>query len=204
VAQAAPLVAAPVAGPLTSALNQLTNFASQCLELCGGISYFTGSNGLRAGVGGLLDLCGVGCEASTQQSIGDFYGAAVFGVMSAYGRVGRALSAGGRIAPYAVGTYDSLKAGSMVGDGLDIHHAVQANPARQNITGYLRSNGPSIALPEAEHDLIPRLSGLYTGAARDLLARDVRNLRNFTNAPNATLQDLVNLNKQMYPDAFAK
>ncbi|MFO1114037.1 MAG: RHS repeat-associated core domain-containing protein, partial [Beijerinckiaceae bacterium] len=108
------------------------------------------------------------------------------------------------VAPYAVGTYYSLKARSVVGDALDIHHVVQANPAGQIIPGYLRWSGPSIVLPEAEHALIPRLSGPYTGTARSLLARDIRNLRNYTNASNTPLQELINLNKQMYPGAFAK
>ena len=92
----------------------------------------------------------------------------------------------------------------MVGDALDIHHVVQANPAGQIIPGYFRAKGPSIALPEAEHALVPRLSGPYTGTARDLLARDIWNLRNFTNAPTSALQDLIELNKQMYPGAFVK
>ena len=108
------------------------------------------------------------------------------------------------LAPYEVGTYDALKARSAVGDELDLHHVVQAHPAGQTIPGYLRANGPSIALPNAEHLLVPRLSGPYTGTARDLLARDIRNLRNYTNAPNSALQDLIDLNKQMYPDALAK
>lgn len=39
---------------------------------------------------------------------------------------------------------------------------------------------------------------------RDLLANDIWNLRDFTEAPNASLQKLIQLNKQMYPGAFAK
>jgi hypothetical protein len=59
-------------------------------------------------------------------------------------------------------------------------------------------------LPEAEHALVPNLTGQYSGTARDLLARDISNLRNFTNAPNSALQDLIRLNKSTYPEAFAR
>jgi hypothetical protein len=37
---------------------------------------------------------------------------------------------------------------------------------------------------------------------RDLLARDIWNLRQYTNTPNSSLQQLINLNKTMYPEAF--
>jgi hypothetical protein len=97
-----------------------------------------------------------------------------------------------------------LRAESVVGDALDIHHVVQANPAGQIIPGYARVNAPSIVLPEAEHALIPNLTGEYGGTARDLLARDINNLRNFTNAPNSALQDLIRLNKSTYPGAFTR
>jgi RHS repeat-associated protein len=56
----------------------------------------------------------------------------------------------------------------------------------------------------AEHGLIPNLAGEYSGTARDLLARDINNLRSFTNAPNSALQELIGLNKATYPEAFAR
>lgn len=39
---------------------------------------------------------------------------------------------------------------------------------------------------------------------RDLLARDIRNLRKFTNAPNQSMKKLIQMNKEMYRQAFQK
>ena len=105
---------------------------------------------------------------------------------------------------YEVGTYDALKGKSLKGDGLDIHHAMQQKPASQVVEGYNPATGPSIALPRGEHSRLPTLKGEYEGSARDLLAKDVRDLRNMTNAPNSAIRDLVELNKQMYPSTFKK
>jgi hypothetical protein len=105
---------------------------------------------------------------------------------------------------YDVGTYNALKARSPGGDALDIHHAGQAHAFEQLIPGYNRVSGPAIALPEAEHALIPTIRGATTLTPRQILANDIWNLRNFTNAPNTSLQDLIRLNKNMYPKAFKK
>jgi hypothetical protein len=35
-------------------------------------------------------------------------------------------------------------------------------------------------------------------------AQDISYLRNYTNAPNSSLQQLIQLNKTTYPGAFAK
>ena len=108
------------------------------------------------------------------------------------------------VGKYEVGAYDALKSKSVAGDGLDIHHAMQKNPAGQAVGGYNPATGPSIAVPRGEHSRIPTLKGEYSGSARDLLAKDIRDLRNYTNAPNSSLRDLIDLNKQTYPGAFGK
>ena len=105
---------------------------------------------------------------------------------------------------YQVGTFDELSKLSKPNDGLEIHHVVQKHPAGQIIDGYEQSMAPSIALPRMEHRTIPNLRGDYSGSARDLLSRDIRNLRNYTDAPNSSLKELINLNKEMYSDAFRK
>jgi hypothetical protein len=93
----------------------------------------------------------------------------------------------------------------MVGDGLDVHHVSQAQPAEQLIQGYEKSKAPAIALKRAEHKAIPTLKGTNTaGSARSQLAKDIRDLRNHTNAPNSSLQKLIELNKKMYPTSFIK
>lgn len=75
---------------------------------------------------------------------------------------------------------------------------------QQIISGYNPWTAPAIAVPTAQHRAIPNLTGTYAGTARDLLARDIRNLRNYTDAPNRALQDLIDLNRQAYPGAFAR
>ena len=140
------------------------------------------------------------------------YAVGVLGVLPGLGKgaglgikaVDGAVDAGKGIKAYEVGAYNELKASSMKGDMLDIHHAGQANPMEQIIPGYNRSNAPSISLPANEHQMIPTQKGLYEGAARDQLAKDIRDLRNYTNAPNSSLQELIQLNKDTYPNSFRK
>lgn len=105
---------------------------------------------------------------------------------------------------YDVGRFNKLKGLEQAGDGLDIHHAAQANPASQVIPGYDRSTAPSIALPKTEHRSIPPQRGPYEGNPRDLLAKDIKDLRKYTNAPNKALRELIDLNKQCYPGSFKK
>lgn len=107
-------------------------------------------------------------------------------------------------AKYEVGPYDDLKRRSVPGDELDIHHAMQKKPAAQVVAGYDPQTAPSIAVPADEHAQIPTLKGPYAGTARDLLAKDIRDLRQNTSASNKCLRQLIALNKEMYPGAFKK
>ncbi len=108
------------------------------------------------------------------------------------------------VRPYEVGIFDDLQARSVVGDRLDVHHVVQKHPGGQIIPGYNRQYAPSIVIPSAEHRLIPTLRGPYGGSSRDLLARDIQLLRQNTNAPNRSLRELINLNKDVYSEAFLR
>lgn len=114
------------------------------------------------------------------------------------------VAAKGGVQAYEVGTANALKARSAVGDALDIHHVGQARPLEQLVPGYSRATGPAIALPQTEHALIPTIRGTTTMSARDVLANDIRNLRNLTEAPNSSLQELIRLNKEMYPGPYAR
>jgi hypothetical protein len=105
---------------------------------------------------------------------------------------------------YEVGSFSALKGKSTPGDQIEIHHAAQKHPAGQAIPGYDPKTGPSIALPRGEHREIPTQKGSYSGSARDLLAKDIKDLRSNTNAPNSSLRELIELNKETYPGAFAK
>jgi RHS repeat-associated protein len=108
------------------------------------------------------------------------------------------------VTAYEVGSYDALQAKSIVGDGLDLHHVGQAHIMEQLVPGYSRAAAPAIALPQLEHRAIPTLRGAANLSARDLLARDIMNLRRYTNAPNSSLRQLIELNKTSFPEAFAR
>ena len=101
---------------------------------------------------------------------------------------------------YDVGTYNELRAASAPHDGLELHHALQQQPAKSLIPGYSGGKGPAIALPKGEHRAIPTLKGANNaGNARSQLAKDIRDIRNNTSAPNSSLQKLIELNKKAYP-----
>jgi hypothetical protein len=114
------------------------------------------------------------------------------------------LVAKGAVKPYEVGMADNLWARSVKGDGLDVHHAGQAHPMEQLVPGYDRATGPAITVPRREHVTIPTVRGPVSGTPRSQLSKDIWDLRNNTNAPNSRLQELIDLNKTMYPNSFKK
>lgn len=105
---------------------------------------------------------------------------------------------------FEVGKADGLRARSVKGDGLDVHHAGQAHPMEQLVPGYDRATGPAIMVPRGEHVTIPTVQGQVAGTPRRQLAKDIKDLRNYTSAPNSSLQELIDLNKTMYPNSFTK
>ncbi|WP_380024351.1 hypothetical protein [Effusibacillus consociatus] len=109
----------------------------------------------------------------------------------------------GKVTPYEVGTVNDLRNRSVSGD-LAIHHVGQQHPAKQVIPRYNPKTAPGIAIPTEEHTRIPTLKGEYSGSPRNLLAKDIRDLRTYTKAPNSALKELIQLNKQIYPEAFRK
>jgi hypothetical protein len=132
--------------------------------------------------------------------------AKVAGKVAAEAAAGEKVAARGSnaVQAYEVGSYEALKARSVVGDGLDLHHVGQARMMEQTVAGYTRASGPAIALPRGEHALIPTLKGTASMTPRQLLARDIWNLRQLTNTPNSSLRELIRLNKAMYPGAFTR
>jgi RHS repeat-associated protein len=109
------------------------------------------------------------------------------------------------VQPYEVGMTKDLNERSVVGDDISIHHSIQGQPGSQLIPEYDYKNAPGIALPKAEHADIPTFRGTKTaGSPRQQLAKDIRDLRANTNAPNEKLQQLIDLNKMTYPEAFKK
>ncbi|MEI7728027.1 MAG: RHS repeat-associated core domain-containing protein [Verrucomicrobiota bacterium] len=114
------------------------------------------------------------------------------------------VAAKGPVRAFEVGTADDLLARSVKNDKLDIHHVGQAHPFEQIISDYNRGSAPAIAVPRAQHTTIPTVRGQCTATARDQLAKDIRDLRNYTDAPNSSLRELIDLNKQKYPNALQK
>jgi RHS repeat-associated protein len=105
---------------------------------------------------------------------------------------------------YEVGPHDELQSRSVKGDNIEVHHAIQGNPAKQTIPGYNYKKGASIALPKGEHKTIPTQKGTAKLTPRQQLAKDIKDLRNKTNAPTVNLQKLIELNKQMYGASLSK
>ena len=112
------------------------------------------------------------------------------------------VGAGGAVQAYEVGAFNALRSRSAVGDGLDLHHVPQTQPASQVVPGYTRGDAPAIALPRAEHSLIPNLKGQYVGTPEELLARDISNLRTYTKVPESSLDQLADLIKRTYPHSY--
>jgi hypothetical protein len=143
---------------------------------------------------------GMGGTPASEQLVTGILSGAVF--LRAAALAASATSQG--VQAYEVGTADALQARSHVGDNISIHHVGQAHAMEQLVPGYSRPTGPAIALPTMEHLQIPSLRGTVSLSPRQVLARDIWNLRNYTNAPNSNLQQSIQLNKQMYPGAFGK
>lgn len=116
---------------------------------------------------------------------------------------------------YDVGTYQDLKKTS-AGTGLDIHHVGQQAVMPKLMKGgevYDPRTAPSIAVPRVGHTRRlpggegPTVSRNTTNVttARDLLARDIRELRRvYPDIPNSKLLELIKLNKDTYPLTFAR
>ena len=138
-----------------------------------------------------------GMVASLEETVGSFN--------LGYSRtLNYSFAAKGPVKPYEVGTADDLWARSVKGDGMDVHHAGQAHPMEQLVPGYDRAKGPAITVPRGEHVTIPTVRGPVSGTPRSQLSKDIWDLRNNTNAPNSNLQELIDLNKTMYPNSFKK
>ena len=78
------------------------------------------------------------------------------------------------------------------------------------VDGYDPNTAPAILVPKVGHTIkgpngIVSRSTKGINNARDLMARDVKELRRvYGDVPNSQLQQLINLNKEMYPAAFKK
>jgi RHS repeat-associated protein len=111
---------------------------------------------------------------------------------------------------YEVGIHEDLKIKGS-GIGLDSHHVGQKALMGKFISGYDLEKAPAILVPAEGHirkkpgvGIVSRSSSEITNV-RDLVARDIKELRRvYPDIPNEKLNELIDLNKKMYPEAFEK
>jgi RHS repeat-associated protein len=97
--------------------------------------------------------------------------------------------------------------------GLEAHHVGQKAIMQNLVKGYDPKTAPAILVPQEGHTRIKNKVGIVarskinsrTGkpfsSARELLARDIRELRRvYPQIPNSALQKLIAKNKEMYPE----
>ena len=94
--------------------------------------------------------------------------------------------------------------------GLNAHHVGQKALMKNFITDYDLLTAPAILVPKVGHTIrgpfgIVSRSGVGILNERQLLARDIFELRRvYPGLPNSALQELIQMNKTMYPTAFGK
>ena len=105
---------------------------------------------------------------------------------------------------FDIGPYSWLR--KQATSGLEAHHVGQKAIMRQFIKDYDPEKAPAILVPKTGHTIrgpMGIVSRSYRGleSARGIVARDIRELRRiYPDVPNAQLQKLIDLNKQMYPE----
>jgi hypothetical protein len=109
--------------------------------------------------------------------------------------------------PYEVGPAKDLRKRSE--KGTEVNHAPQSREAELLVGGFDRTNKvgnePAIRLPTSEHQAVTAAQAARPAmaSARDLLASDIRILRNHTRASNSALRELINLNRKLHPTDYA-
>jgi hypothetical protein len=105
-------------------------------------------------------------------------------------------------APYDVGKAKDLR--KLSGAGNQVHHAPGARSAESLIGDFKRANKvgneAAIELPRLEHEAVTEAQRTMgaSASARDLLAQEIRALRNNTEAPNSALKKLIQLSKDLH------
>ncbi|WP_428847100.1 RHS repeat domain-containing protein [Pseudomonas tremae] len=97
--------------------------------------------------------------------------------------------------------------------GLDSHHVGQRDLMKDLVEGYDPATGPAMLVPKVGHTSLKGKLGVVSRSkinpttrlpftsARDVLARDIKELRRvYPEVPNTKLQELIQLNKSMYPE----
>lgn len=92
--------------------------------------------------------------------------------------------------------------------GFASHHVGQKAIMKNFISGYDPMKAPAILVPSIGHTekgffgIVSRnIKGI--NSARDLLARDIKELKRvYPDIPNSKLKELIELNKEVCPEAF--
>ena len=90
--------------------------------------------------------------------------------------------------------------------GFDAHHAGQKAAMKKLVDGYDPMTAPAINVPKVGHTIkgengIVSRSTKGITSARQLLARDIGELRRvYPDIPNSKLQELIDMNKKLYPE----
>jgi hypothetical protein len=113
------------------------------------------------------------------------------------------ISLGSTSRVFEVGPYNMMRGLEV---GLDAHHVGQQALMRKFVKSYNPNTAPSILVPKLGHTegigVLARGTKGFTNA-RDVLARDIFELRRvYPNVPNSSLQQLIQMNKTMYPNDF--
>ncbi|WP_206606756.1 RHS repeat domain-containing protein, partial [Chryseobacterium flavum] len=110
---------------------------------------------------------------------------------------------------WKVGPYNELRG---VETGLDAHHVGQSAVMKKLVTDFEHNTGPSILVPAVGHrfkgpnGIVSRNTKGFENA-RQLLARDIFELRRVSGSqklPNSALKELIEVNKNKFPEAFKK
>jgi hypothetical protein len=109
---------------------------------------------------------------------------------------------------FRVGEYKDLRD---LHSGFDAHHVGQKALLKRFIPGYDLLTGPSILVPKVGHTIRSTLGTVSRATigftnARQVVARDIFELRRVYGGaiPNERLMELIQLNKQKYPNYFIK
>jgi hypothetical protein len=103
---------------------------------------------------------------------------------------------------YDVGLAKDLRNNPLTGS--QVHHVPQTRQADSLVGDFnlanRAGNEPAIRLSREEHEAVNAAQRIRTApaSARDLLADEIRILRNETDAPNSALQKLIELNKRLH------
>lgn len=108
---------------------------------------------------------------------------------------------------FTVGTYNEIR-GTVA--GMDAHHVGQQALMKQLVPGYDAATAPSILVPKVGHTIrgptgIVSRSTSGLDNVRDVIARDIWELRRvYPDVPNPALQELIQMNKTLYPSSLTK